>query len=287
MTRTMYDSTNVQDDPAGAQLVAYYIDGIYATSVAPVIARFPNAILVPISAIGTNAGLVGDVEPGCMSIGQAVEWVKMRRAAGVDPSLYVNETYGWGPARQAFQSAGIPEPHWWVADYDGIAVVPAGAVAKQYENPPMDGGHFDLSVVADFWPGVDGLFSGGIGSLEGELDMATADQILAAVTIMPARPASVVGHTDADLTNIANTSTWAAINAQFGADGEAYIYALVHPESRQSIAQAIQVLAKANPTPVDLGTLQGDVAAIKAEEDAIKAQASAIEANLNAPRPPA
>jgi hypothetical protein len=172
--RTMYDSTNVADDPAGAQLVAYYIDGIYATTEAAVRTRFPNAVLVPISAIGTNAGIVGDQEPGCMDIGQAVAWVQERRAGGTDPTVYVNELYGWAGARQAFDASGVPEPHWWVADYDGIAVVPAGAVAKQYENPPLDGGHFDLSVVADYWPGVDGLFSGGGGNLtsQGVNDMA-------------------------------------------------------------------------------------------------------------------
>jgi hypothetical protein len=155
VTRTLVDSTNIQDDPTWAQLVAYYIDGIYATTEAAVRARFSNAVLVPISAIGTNAGIVGDVEPGCMTIPQAVTWVGWRRAAGVDPTLYVNETYGWAPCRAAFQAAGIPEPHWWVADYDGIGVIPVGAVAKQYENPTLTQGHFDLSVAADFWPGVD------------------------------------------------------------------------------------------------------------------------------------
>jgi hypothetical protein len=170
MTRVMVDSTNVADDPASAQLVAYYVDGIYATTAAVVRSRFPNAVLVPISAIGTNNGIVGDQEPGCMDISQAITWVEERRAAGLDPSIYVNETYGWPGARHAFDASGVAEPHWWVADYDGIAVVPSGAVAKQYENPPMDGGHFDLSVVADYWPGVDGQFSGGSGSL-GEEDL--------------------------------------------------------------------------------------------------------------------
>jgi hypothetical protein len=168
----MADSTNVQDDPTSVQLVAYYIDGIYQTSVAPVIARFPNAVLVPISAIGTNAGIVGDVEPGCMSPAQGVAWVQMRRATGVDPTLYVNETYGWGPVRQAFQAAGVAEPHYWVANYDGVQSIPAGAVAKQYANPTLTHGHFDLSVVADYWPGVDaGLFGSGsyaLGTLGNE-----------------------------------------------------------------------------------------------------------------------
>ena len=156
MTRLMYDSTNTQDDPAAAHLVAYYVDGIYAVSAAAVKARFPQAILVPISAVGTDTGIVGDVEPGCIALGSCVEWVKLRRLANTDPTLYVNEMNTWAPARAAFQAAGIPEPHWWVADYDGIPVIPAGAIAKQYANPTLTHGHFDLSVVADYWPGVDG-----------------------------------------------------------------------------------------------------------------------------------
>jgi hypothetical protein len=175
--RYMYDSTNIQDDPAGAHMVAYYVDGIFATSVAPVIARFPNAVLVPISAIGTNAGIVGDVEPGCLSPAQGVAWVVMRRATGADPTLYVNETYGWGPLRSLFQQMGVPEPHYWVADYDGIAVVPPGAVAKQYANPTLTHGHFDLSVVADHWPGVDGLYGPGGTLLTGGFGNLTDQEI--------------------------------------------------------------------------------------------------------------
>lgn len=156
MTRLLYDSTNIQDDPAAAHMVAYYVDGIYAVSAATVRARFPSAVLVPISAVGTDNGIVGDVEPGCIALGACVRWVQMRRLANADPTLYVNETYGWGPARAAFHAAGVPEPHWWVANYDGIAAIPAGAVAKQYANPTLTHGHFDLSVVADYWPGIDG-----------------------------------------------------------------------------------------------------------------------------------
>jgi len=155
MTRTMYDSTNVADDPAAADMVAYYIDGAFATTEATVRARFPHAVLVSISAVGTDAGICGDCEPGCLTVTEAVEWVKLRRLANADPSIYVNETYGWAPAKAAFKAAGVAEPHWWVADYDGVAVIPPGAVAKQYENPTLDHGHFDLSVAADYWPGVD------------------------------------------------------------------------------------------------------------------------------------
>lgn len=163
MTRIMFDSTAIGDIPASAAMVAYYVDGLYAVSTATVKARFPNAVLVGISAVGTNAGVVGDVEPGCMTVSQGVAWVKTRRASGVDPTIYCNEMNAWAGIRQAFHNAGVVEPHYWVADYDNILSIPSGAIAKQYANPTLTGGHYDKSIVADIWPGVD--------SSEGELDM--------------------------------------------------------------------------------------------------------------------
>lgn len=174
--RQMFDSTNIGDIPTTAKMVGFYEDGIYAVSRAVVRARFPHATLVGISAIGTNVGVVGDVEPGCMSPQQAVHWVKMRRAAGVDPTIYCNELHAWhqilpngtvslsGPVRQAFHAALVKEPHYLVSNYDGVAVIPAGAIGKQYANQTITKRHYDLSVVADYWPGVDLAPPSGIGS---------------------------------------------------------------------------------------------------------------------------
>lgn len=161
--RYMFDSTNYTDDPLTADLVGFYIDGIYATSASAVRARFPHAVLVGISAVGADSGIAGDVEPGCMTLAQGIAWVQRRRAAGFDPTIYINELNGWAGGIAGFRAAGVAQPHWWVADYDNVRVVPAGAVAKQYANPPLTGGHFDASVVLDFWPGVD---SGGTEVLD-------------------------------------------------------------------------------------------------------------------------
>ncbi|MEU3352856.1 hypothetical protein [Streptomyces sp. NPDC037389] len=46
---------------------------------------------------------------------------------------------------------GVFEPDYWVARFDGVPSIPAGAIAEQYENTPG----FGKSVVADNWPGVD------------------------------------------------------------------------------------------------------------------------------------
>jgi hypothetical protein len=153
--RTMYDSTTAADIPAGAQMVGGYVDGKYAWTPADW-ARFPNATHVRIAVFATtNDGVVGDREQGDMTEAQLVTWVRMRRAAGVDPTGYCSES-NWAACRAAFAAAGEPEPHWWVASYPGAgAVIPAGAVAHQYADPITSGGHWDLSAVADYWPGID------------------------------------------------------------------------------------------------------------------------------------
>jgi hypothetical protein len=46
---------------------------------------------------------------------------------------------------------GVAEPHYWIANYSTGAIMYAGSVAHQYSNP----GPVDISIVADYWPGVD------------------------------------------------------------------------------------------------------------------------------------
>jgi len=155
MTRTMHDSVTMARIPLSASMVAYYVDGLYANGTA-CRTRFPHAILVPIAVFAsTNDGVVLDCETGDATPAQCPGWVVMRRKAGVDPTVYVN-TSTWPWVINAFRSAGVPEPHYWVAAYPGIgAVLYPGSVAHQYADPPGSGGDFDLSVVADYWPGVD------------------------------------------------------------------------------------------------------------------------------------
>lgn len=152
--RLAYDSITAADIPANAQIVAGYCDGRFSWSNADW-ARFPNVPAVRIACFAsTNDGQVLDVETGCAAPAEAPDWVLKRRAAGVDPTVYVNWS-NWDLTRAAFIQQGVAQPHWWLASYDGVATIPAGAVAKQYANSSMSGGHYDLSVVADYWPGVD------------------------------------------------------------------------------------------------------------------------------------
>lgn len=150
MTRTMYDAVTVASVPAGATLVAGYGDGYYQNTAA-FRARFPHATVVEIAVFARDdLGTVLDVENGDATPAQAPGWVQARRAAGVDPTVYCNSST-WPAVRAAFQSAGVGEPHYWVARYDGDPTIPVGAIAKQYQDP----GPYDLSSVADYWPGVD------------------------------------------------------------------------------------------------------------------------------------
>lgn len=156
MTRTMYDSVTATDIPLSATMVAGYINGTYAWSQADW-DRFPHAIRVRIATrANIDDGHVLDVEQGAARPYDAPGWVQRRRAAGIDPTVYCNQLNDWPLVRQAFAELGVPQPHYWLARYNNVATIPAGAIAKQYANPPTHHqGHFDLSVVADYWPGID------------------------------------------------------------------------------------------------------------------------------------
>lgn len=167
MTRTLYDAVTPANIPASAQMVAGYVDGRYAWSASDW-ARFPGAVKVRIAVFAsTNDGHVLDVEPGDATPAQAVGWVQRRRAAGVDPTVYCGLSttgYSWANVRAAFQAAGVAEPHYWVAAYPGNGPnLYAGSVAHQYANP----GPYDLSVVADYWPGVDVATVSNVTSITG------------------------------------------------------------------------------------------------------------------------
>jgi hypothetical protein len=164
----MYDGVDASLLPTSAQLVGGYVDGLYRWSAADW-ARFPRSVKVRIAVFAnTNDGEVLDVEPGNATPAESVDWVLMRRRAGADPTVYMN-TSTWPQVRSAFHARGVTEPHYWVAQYDGVAAIPADAVAKQYYNNNQLG--YDLSAVADYWPGVDPAPSAVPGARDRRNDM--------------------------------------------------------------------------------------------------------------------
>jgi hypothetical protein len=164
--RTMYDSTNPLDIPTTAVLVAGYIDGRWGPDHLAMgeptgwdgagWARFLRSQWVKIAVHATtNDGHVLDVENGNATPEEAVTWVRQRRAALQDPSVYMNANT-WPQVQAAFRAVNEPEPHYWVAAWQaGDSTIPPGAVARQYANPTITGAHYDLSAVVGYWPGVD------------------------------------------------------------------------------------------------------------------------------------
>ncbi|WP_234341723.1 peptidoglycan-binding protein [Streptomyces sp. NRRL S-646] len=154
MTRTMYDSTEPSKIPSGATMVAGYVDGKYA-NMDKMKTRFPHSKRISIAISRHTKGQVLDVEPNCCWPPEgAIFWCTHTMAGTPNNELTVYcNTSTWPQVRAEFHKHGVSEPNYWVAHYDGVAQIPAGAIAKQYQTVKNT---WDKSVVVDFWPGVDG-----------------------------------------------------------------------------------------------------------------------------------
>lgn len=149
--RTMYDAVDWSAIPASAKMVAGYLDGPVSQWPPQGWQRFPDAVKVGIVVFASaDDGHVLDVERWDATPDQAPGWAARRRASGADPTIYCSLST-WAAVKAAFAAAGIAEPHYWIADWDGVAELPPGAVAVQYAADA----DFDISVAADYWPGVD------------------------------------------------------------------------------------------------------------------------------------
>ena len=178
--RIMYDGidSDAAVIPTGAALVAGYVDGDYAWTAADW-ARFPASVHVKIAVKSTtNAGSVLDVETGDATPAESVNWALTRRGSGADPTVYCNTTT-WPAVRSAFQARRVPEPHYWVASYNSDPAIPAGAIAHQYASFTR----WDLSSVADYWPGVDPVPSAASKPVQLEEDDVSTPAIDGYVTL--------------------------------------------------------------------------------------------------------
>lgn len=162
--RTMYDSTNPNAIPTTAQMVAGYVRPSGFTWPQSAWDRFPNSVHVRITPQVSTTGLgiqVLDVEAGDATPAQAPGWAAKQRALGQDPTIYCSAS-AWATVQQQFAQQHVGQPHYWIAAYPGggPTSLPAlngiTAVAHQYAGSGTSGGDYDLSVVADYWPGVDG-----------------------------------------------------------------------------------------------------------------------------------
>jgi hypothetical protein len=148
--RAMFDSVTPARLPANATMVACYRDGSFANE-AEVRRRFPHATIVTITVNGSHDCEVGDCENGDMTPQSAAAWAKKEIARGNKPTIYCNEST-WPDVKAEVARLGITVSY-WIAHYDGICDIPAGAVAKQYQERKDQ--NLDYSAVASHWPGVD------------------------------------------------------------------------------------------------------------------------------------
>lgn len=161
--RPMDDSVNWSAIPIGTPLVAGYVPPSGFAWPQAAWDRFAGSVEVRItpSVVTTGAGIaVLDVETGDATAGQAPGWAHTQRGLNQIPTIYTSQG-NWQNVIDAFNNAGEPQPEYWIAAYpgDGQALPTLDgitAIAHQYADPNSSGGDYDLSVVADYWPGVDG-----------------------------------------------------------------------------------------------------------------------------------
>lgn len=167
----MLDSTTAADIPdtfrgMPTELIAGYVDGSHAWTPADW-DRFPahvRRVRLCIWNDRMDADAI-DIEERNNDAKGAVPWVRAKWARGETPTVYCysdagTRGYRISDVRRECDAAGVKRPLFWIAkwDNDPSTFDPSGdaaIIAKQYAGSKQTGGHFDASVVADFWPGVD------------------------------------------------------------------------------------------------------------------------------------
>ncbi|WUV07586.1 hypothetical protein OG738_38375 [Amycolatopsis sp. NBC_01488] len=168
----MYDAVtagNILEKDGRPVLVAGYVDRIkLAPWSADDWALFPDALKVRIvKKASTDDGHVLDVELGDATPEQAPGWARRRRESGfAHPVVYCNRST-WPKVKAAFAAQGVEPPLYWIATATGRPEIPDGAIAAQYLLDVAPG--IDISVVADFWPGVDS--PGSLTAAEPEVEL--------------------------------------------------------------------------------------------------------------------
>jgi hypothetical protein len=159
----MIDALHPNNIPQGTtcDIAAAYIDHTSnPDSFSQMVAKFPKAIHLKISVQGTVGAHILDYERsttiGHQAPSACVTWAVASRKAGIDPTIYCNQLdseKGWPAIRAAFNNARVPQPHYWVANYDGNPAIPAGAIAKQYTDLDPHGiNTYDTSSTVSNWP---------------------------------------------------------------------------------------------------------------------------------------
>jgi hypothetical protein len=171
MTRTFFDAIDVNNLPPNGDGYLGYDDGNWPDA-DEIAGKFPGKEVIRITVNpADNKGIIGDGPPDNGTWPQWVSWVVMRRNAGEDPWINTNES-NWTAGQAAFNNAGVPQPHWWIAKYDNDPTIPAGALMKQYAS----NSGYDTSSAVDYLPGIDpALTNTPVVSTDEEDNMAQAE----------------------------------------------------------------------------------------------------------------
>ena len=136
---TFYDAVSIPAIPGEATIVAGYVDGRYET-VSALRQQFPKAVVIEITVFGAPGIAVCDCESGDITPPQARRGrrPRYRRGAGRPSIATVRREHPWWPRLADLDLEFVRDVDNWVADYDGIAQVPEGCVAKQYKTNGFD-----------------------------------------------------------------------------------------------------------------------------------------------------
>lgn len=158
MTRTMGDSTTMEDIPMNVEIAAVYIDGQYGVETqAQLERRYPHSryghVFVDVNGSRPDAD-VRDWETGDKS-GDLEKWVidHNNHTGKKDAVIYCNGST-IAEVRQLTKSQRLGIDYWlWVATLDGSEHKGPGIIACQRDGERQTGGHWDRSFVYDdrFW----------------------------------------------------------------------------------------------------------------------------------------
>lgn len=158
-----YDSVTGDAIPTNAPIVAGYVDGAYGPGdiygsgwSTAAWARYPNALHVTITVIGSPGARAADCESGAMTPTGSAQWAYNEIRAGRRPTIYASEWDWYNLVDPALASLGLErgrDVDGWMA-WIGPAEIPAGFVARQYAQGVMgeNGSRVDLSVTDGVWP---------------------------------------------------------------------------------------------------------------------------------------
>lgn len=199
--RTLYDGITAAEVPDGWG-VAGYTDGNWPDFAALKL-RWPDAVHISIAAHPADDAKALDVETGDATPAEAPGWASRQREAGDPyPWVYCNEST-WPEVIYEFAQQKVPAPLYWIALYDGVATVPAGAIAKQHTNTPG----YDISAVADYVPGIDPAPEGA------DMALTAADVQLILNTLIPRAGHTTKGAEVGD-TSLGGMAAWTDAHVQ-------------------------------------------------------------------------